>query len=193
MLKCPLLVRLLWLGPFQVTEARGRPQTLHLRVTLSPLSHVTSLRGTRNSGGTGKNKRVGVRRVGSGLAASLRLTAVTTVHSAAIIYLEKLKLKLDSTDPHEVAAAADFSHISFYYLLSVWCIYRNILYQKKKNKNKTIIFPCSYVQHQHVFSSPLKAFCQKNASITVNNEKKKWTTYRRRCSLGLEAGTEEKK
>lgn len=55
MLKCPLLARLVWFGPFQVTVARGRPQTLHLRVTLSPLSHVTSLRGTRNSGGTEGN------------------------------------------------------------------------------------------------------------------------------------------
>lgn len=53
MLKRPLLARLLWLGPLQVTEARGRPQTLHLRLTLSPLSQVTSARGTRNSGGTG--------------------------------------------------------------------------------------------------------------------------------------------
>lgn len=53
MLKRPLLARLLWLGPFQATVARGRPQTLHLRVTLSPLSQVTSARGTRNSGGTG--------------------------------------------------------------------------------------------------------------------------------------------
>ena len=58
MLQRPLLVRRLWLGPFQVTEARGLPHTLHLRVTLSPLSHVTSARGTRNSGGTGDDNRV---------------------------------------------------------------------------------------------------------------------------------------
>lgn len=34
---------------------RGRPQTLHLRVTASPLSHVASLTGMRNSGGPKKN------------------------------------------------------------------------------------------------------------------------------------------
>ena len=58
MLQRPLLVRRLWWGPFQVTEARGLPHTLHRRVTLSPLSHVTSASGTRNSGGTGDDGRV---------------------------------------------------------------------------------------------------------------------------------------
>ena len=41
-----------------MTEARGLPHTLHRRVTLSPLSHVTSASGTRNSGGTGDDGRV---------------------------------------------------------------------------------------------------------------------------------------
>lgn len=57
MLKRPLLARLLWLGPFQETVARGRAHTLHLRVALSPLSQVTSARGTGNSGGAGGGER----------------------------------------------------------------------------------------------------------------------------------------
>lgn len=48
----PPLLRVLWSGPLQQTEALGCPQILQRRVTLSPLSHTTSLRGTMNSGGT---------------------------------------------------------------------------------------------------------------------------------------------
>lgn len=48
----PPLLRVLWSGPLQETEAFGCPQILQRRVTLSPLSHITSLKGTTNSGGT---------------------------------------------------------------------------------------------------------------------------------------------
>lgn len=51
MLKCSLLIRLLWLGPLQLTVARGRLQTLQLSMAFFPVLHVMSLRGTRNSGG----------------------------------------------------------------------------------------------------------------------------------------------
>lgn len=54
MLWWPSLLSVLWSGPFQVTEALGRPQTLHLSTMVSPVSHVTSLNGIINSGGTGR-------------------------------------------------------------------------------------------------------------------------------------------
>ncbi|KAF3840031.1 hypothetical protein F7725_018748 [Dissostichus mawsoni] len=49
-------IEVLLSGPRQVTVARGRPHTLHLRVTLSPPSHATSPTGTKNSGGAGKKE-----------------------------------------------------------------------------------------------------------------------------------------
>lgn len=56
MLWWPSLLSVLWSGPFQVTEALGRPQTLHLSTMVSPVSHVTSPNGIINSGGTGKRE-----------------------------------------------------------------------------------------------------------------------------------------
>lgn len=42
-------------------EALGRPQTLHLRMTVSPVSHVVSLNGITNSGGTVKKEIVAIK------------------------------------------------------------------------------------------------------------------------------------
>lgn len=58
----------------------------------------------KNKNKQNKQRGVGVRQVGSNLAASVRLTTFLIIHSAAIIYSAKFKIKshqtchLDSTD-----------------------------------------------------------------------------------------------